>query len=101
MQAFPSEYDTAIRQMQLATKAALADGHKLLEVEFPTAGLAAAQGNTLWSPTFVQIHFFAMDSMSIRAAACTMNGVRCAAKLCYLDRVTLFFHSWYPPSTEQ
>jgi hypothetical protein len=32
VQAFPSEYDTAIRQAQLATKAALADGHKLLEV---------------------------------------------------------------------
>lgn len=46
LQAFPSEYDTAIRQMQLATKAALADGHKLLEVEFPSAGLAAAQGKT-------------------------------------------------------
>eukprot|EP00879_Flechtneria_rotunda_P006345 GHRR01006669.1.p1 GENE.GHRR01006669.1~~GHRR01006669.1.p1 ORF type:complete len:315 (+),score=91.74 GHRR01006669.1:319-1263(+) len=43
--AFPSEYDTAVRQAQLAVKAALADGHKLLEVEFPTAGLTAAQGD--------------------------------------------------------
>jgi hypothetical protein len=40
-QAFPSEYDTAIRQVQLATKAALADGHKLLEVR-PAAAAAAA-----------------------------------------------------------
>lgn len=44
MQEFPSEYDTAIRQAQLATKAALADGLKLLEVEFPVSGLAASQG---------------------------------------------------------
>ncbi|WIA14511.1 hypothetical protein OEZ85_003030 [Tetradesmus obliquus] len=42
---FPSEYDTAIRQAQLATKAALADGLKLLEVEFPVSGLAASQGD--------------------------------------------------------
>lgn len=44
LQEFPSEYDTAIRQAQLATKAALADGLKLLEVEFPVSGLAASQG---------------------------------------------------------
>ena len=44
-QAFPSEYDTAIRQAQLATKAALADGHKLLEVR-PAAAAAAAAAAT-------------------------------------------------------
>lgn len=38
LQAFPSEYDTAIRQAQLATKAALADGHKLLEVSVHESG---------------------------------------------------------------
>jgi hypothetical protein len=41
LQAFPSEYDTAIRQAQLATKAALADGHKLLEVRWCTWVLGA------------------------------------------------------------
>jgi hypothetical protein len=33
-QSFPSEYDTAIRQAQLATRAALADGLQLLEVSW-------------------------------------------------------------------
>eukprot|EP00775_Hariotina_reticulata_P008988 gene8988-9161_t len=43
--AFPSEYDTAVRQAQLAVKAALADGLQLLEVEFPTSGLVSSQGD--------------------------------------------------------
>eukprot|EP00878_Enallax_costatus_P006467 GHUV01006779.1.p1 GENE.GHUV01006779.1~~GHUV01006779.1.p1 ORF type:complete len:312 (+),score=85.97 GHUV01006779.1:437-1372(+) len=72
--AFPSEYDTAIRQMQLATKAALADGHKLLEVEFPTAGLAAAQGDgdgqneMNWSMSYLKnyLNGFQEDASAIR-----------------------------------
>jgi len=45
LQAFPSEYDTAVRQAQLATQAALADGLQLLEIEFPTSGLMSSQGS--------------------------------------------------------
>jgi hypothetical protein len=51
LQAFPSEYDTAIRQAQIATKAALADGHKLLEVSIlqivKTAEKARSPSSTL------------------------------------------------------
>ena len=35
---FPHSYDGAIRQAQDAVKAAIADGHKLIEVDFPTGG---------------------------------------------------------------
>jgi hypothetical protein len=41
---FPSSYDAAIRQAQEATKAAIADGHTLLEVEFPSSSITAVQG---------------------------------------------------------
>jgi len=42
---FPSNYDQAIRQAQESVKAALADGNKLLEVEFPSTSLASVQGD--------------------------------------------------------
>lgn len=42
---FPSDYNQAVRQAQAAVQAALADGEKLLEVEFPTASLAAVAGD--------------------------------------------------------
>lgn len=42
--AFPIDYPDAIRQAQSAVKAALSDGHELLEVEFPAAGLSSGSG---------------------------------------------------------
>jgi hypothetical protein len=42
---FPSEYPQAIRQAQSATKQALTDGCKLIEVEFPTASLSSVAGD--------------------------------------------------------
>ncbi|GBF90219.1 low PSII accumulation, chloroplastic [Raphidocelis subcapitata] len=43
--ALPSEYPAAVRQAQMAIKAAIADGVKLLEVEVPTLSLTASQGD--------------------------------------------------------
>lgn len=43
-QTFPASYEQAVRQAQESCKAALADGKQLLEVEFPTAGLASVSG---------------------------------------------------------
>ncbi|KAK9814690.1 hypothetical protein WJX72_009846 [[Myrmecia] bisecta] len=45
LQRFPEAYPQAIRQAQVAVTAALADGCKLLEVEFPTASLASVPGD--------------------------------------------------------
>lgn len=42
---FPSDYDEVLDQAKDATKAALNDGKKLLEVEFPTAGLESVSGD--------------------------------------------------------
>jgi hypothetical protein len=42
---FPSDYNAAMRQAQAAVQAALADGASLIEVEFPTASLAAVAGD--------------------------------------------------------
>ena len=44
LQAFPRSYPEAIRQAQESVKAALQDGAKLLEVEFPPASLEAVSG---------------------------------------------------------
>lgn len=44
-QAFPTDYADAISQAQAATKAALADGHELIEIEFPAAGLSSVSGD--------------------------------------------------------
>lgn len=45
VQPFPSDYNAAVRQAQAAVQAALADGATLIEVEFPTASLAAVAGD--------------------------------------------------------
>lgn len=45
VQPFPSDYNAAVRQAQSAVQAALADGATLIEVEFPTASLAAVAGD--------------------------------------------------------
>jgi Domain of unknown function (DUF1995) len=45
LQAFPANYDDALRDMQAATKAAIHDGKLLLEVEFPTSGLDSVAGD--------------------------------------------------------
>lgn len=42
---FPTSYDSAVRQAQEATKAAVADGHKLIEVEIPSSGLTSVAGD--------------------------------------------------------
>ena len=42
---FPSDYNVLVRDAQSATLAAIADGHRLLEVEFPVASLMAVQGD--------------------------------------------------------
>eukprot|EP00250_Pteridium_aquilinum_P011217 c19915_g1_i1 orf=140-1084(-) len=42
---FPNDYDEVLDQAKDATKAALTDGKKLLEVEFPTAGLESVSGD--------------------------------------------------------
>ena len=42
---FPDEFPTAIKQAQEATLAALADGHRLIEIDFPSAGLMAVAGD--------------------------------------------------------
>mmetsp|Transcript_3177 Transcript_3177/g.5445 ORF Transcript_3177/g.5445 Transcript_3177/m.5445 type:complete len:319 (-) Transcript_3177:275-1231(-) len=42
---FPANYDQAVRQAQQAVQAALADGHKLIEVEFPPTSLQSVQGD--------------------------------------------------------
>ncbi|KAI5084336.1 hypothetical protein GOP47_0000505 [Adiantum capillus-veneris] len=42
---FPEDYDDVLKQAKDATKAALNDGKKLLEVEFPTAGLKSVSGD--------------------------------------------------------
>ncbi len=44
-QSFPSDFTEAIRQAQDATAAALADGHTLLEIDFPSAGLGSVSGD--------------------------------------------------------
>jgi hypothetical protein len=44
-QPFPADYNQAVRQAQAATQAALADGARLVEVEFPTASLTAVAGD--------------------------------------------------------
>jgi len=44
LQSFPTDYSTAVRQAQNATLAAIADGHKLIEVEFPTSSLQGVSG---------------------------------------------------------
>ena len=45
LQAFPRDYTQVISQAQAAVEAAIADGALLLEVEFPTAGLATVAGD--------------------------------------------------------
>lgn len=45
LEAFPPDYPAAIQQMQGAVQAALADGATLLEIEFPTSGLASVAGD--------------------------------------------------------
>lgn len=45
LQPFPADYNQAVRQAQGAVQAALADGATLIEVEFPTASLAAVAGD--------------------------------------------------------
>ena len=50
LQTFPSDYPTAMRQAQTATLAALEDGHKLVEVEFPTSSLQGVSGTPLFLP---------------------------------------------------
>ena len=42
---FPDEFPTAIKQAQEATAAALADGHRLIEIDFPSAGLMSVAGD--------------------------------------------------------
>lgn len=43
--SFPEDYTKAIRQAQDATLKAIADGMKLVEVEFPTASLSSVAGD--------------------------------------------------------
>jgi len=45
LKGFPTSYPTAIRQAQEACKAALADGHKLIEVEIPSSSLTSVAGD--------------------------------------------------------
>lgn len=45
LQAFPQNYVQVVRDAREATQAAIADGHKLIEVEFPTYSLAAVAGD--------------------------------------------------------
>jgi hypothetical protein len=45
LQALPDSYEVAMRGMQQATKQAINDGHNLLEIEFPTAGLNSVAGD--------------------------------------------------------
>ena len=40
----PSSYELAVRMAQDAAKAALADGRKLLEIEFPSSSLLSVSG---------------------------------------------------------
>ena len=49
--SFPRDYADAISQAQKSTKAALADGKKLVEVEFPAAGLTSVSGAAECFPT--------------------------------------------------
>lgn len=44
-QALPRSYEEALAAAQQATKAAIADSVRLLEVEFPTAGLDSVAGD--------------------------------------------------------
>jgi hypothetical protein len=44
-QGLPADYDKAMVEMKKATHAAMADGHMLLEIEFPTAGLFSVAGD--------------------------------------------------------
>ncbi len=50
LQTFPTDYATAVRQAQSATVAALQDGHKLIEVEFPTSSLQGVSGRPQKAP---------------------------------------------------
>lgn len=43
--SFPENYVQLVRTSRDATQAALADGHKLIEIEFPTYSLAAVAGD--------------------------------------------------------
>lgn len=45
LEKLPVNYRQLIGQVQTATQAALSDGHKLLEIEFPTAGLDSVPGD--------------------------------------------------------
>ncbi|KAH7621997.1 hypothetical protein Ndes2526B_g02822 [Nannochloris sp. 'desiccata'] len=42
---FPDEFPACIKQAQEATLAALADGHRLIEIDFPSAGLRSVAGD--------------------------------------------------------
>lgn len=42
---FPSDYNAAVRQAQLATQAAVADGIPLIEVELPSLSLSSVAGD--------------------------------------------------------
>lgn len=44
LQTFPSNYTEAVRQAQTAAVQAIEDGHKLIEVEFPTSSLQGVSG---------------------------------------------------------
>ena len=56
LQTFPSDYPTAMRQAQAATLAALEDGHKLIEVEFPTSSLQGVSGTSPLLPMLPVLH---------------------------------------------
>ncbi len=60
LQSFPTDYPTAVRQAQNATLAAIADGHKLIEVEFPTSSLQGVSGQDIQLvcqfTVFLQMH---------------------------------------------
>ena len=60
LQSFPTDYSTAVRQAQNATLAAIADGHKLIEVEFPTSSLQGVSGQDIQLvcqfTVFLQMH---------------------------------------------
>lgn len=43
-QSFPENYGQLVRTARAATQSALADGHKLIEIDFPTYSLAAVAG---------------------------------------------------------
>ena len=83
LQSFPADYSAAVRQAQNATLAAIADGHKLIEVEFPTSSLQGVSGQDiqLWCQFTVFHAMYVLASQFAQTIALTSYKTRLDSSL--------------------